>query len=40
MDAEPDIFLFPLVLREVETREESNHTNDAFGWISYRPKNK
>jgi hypothetical protein len=40
MDAQPDILLFPLVLRAMETREKSYHTDDASGWISYRPKNK
>jgi hypothetical protein len=40
MDAQSDLLLFPLVLYALETWEESNHTDDASRWVSYRPENK
>ena len=40
MDAESDLFLLPLVLRQMETRQKSNHPDDASGRVSHRPKNK
>ena len=40
MDAESDFFLFPLVLRTMETWKKSNCADDASCWVPHRPKDK